>query len=339
MPRKPSISILLPFRNAADTLAETLDSVLAQDCGDWELLAVDDASNDASAAMVRALGDPRARLIRNPRPGLVEALNLGLELARAPLIARLDADDRMHPARLRLQAETLRAEPGLTLCASRVRPFPSSRIKAGLRAYIEWQNRLLTPEQIARAIYTEAPFTHPSVMFRRDAVRAVGGYRAGDFPEDYELWLRLHRHGARMRKRPEILLDWRDRPDRLSRVDPRCRRAAFDRVKLDYLRRDPLLKNHRERFVCWGAGRKTRRRSDPLLAAGLRPRAWIDIDSRKIGNRIDGIPVVAPEWLRAHRDHLVLCWISNHGARDGIQRFLHRLGLREGQGYLLLAGY
>ncbi len=336
---KPSISILLPFRNAADTLAETLDSVLAQDIDDWELLAIDDASSDTSAALIRALNDRRARLIRNPRPGLVAALNLGLAHARAPLIARLDADDRMHPARLRLQAAAFAQDPGLTLCASRVRLFPAQRIRAGLRAYIEWQNRLLTPTQIARALYTESPFTHPSVMYRRDAVLAAGAYREGDFPEDYELWLRLHQRGARMRKRPERLLDWRDHPQRLSRTDPRCRRSAFDRVKLRYLMQEPLWRAHHGRFVCWGAGRKTRRRSDTLLAAGFRPRAWIDIDPRKIGNRIDGIPVVAPEWLRAHPGHLVLCWIANHGAREGIQRFLHGLGLREGREYLLLAGY
>ncbi len=335
----PSVSIVLPFRNASDTIDEALRSVMRQSLPDWELLAIDDGSTDASAAIVTAIGDPRVRLLRNPRPGLVNALNLGLGESRAALIARMDSDDIMRPRRLQKQFEAMRSEPALCLCASQVRLFPDAHIRAGYRAYIDWQNTLLHPEQIDAAMFTESPFVHPSVMFRRDHILAAGGYRHGDFPEDYELWLRLRAGGAQMRKLPGILLDWRDGPQRLSRTDPRCRRAAFDRIKLDYLMRDPRLLARREHFVCWGAGRKTRRRSDPLLANGFRPRVWIDIDSRKIGNRIDGIPVVSPDWLREHREHLVLSWISNHGARAGLQAFFSQNGLREGRDYLMLAGY
>ncbi|HFE49104.1 MAG TPA: glycosyltransferase [Chromatiaceae bacterium] len=339
MPDIPSVSIVLPFRNASATIDEALQSVMRQSLTDWELLAIDDASTDGSAAIVQALNEPRVRLLRNPRPGLVNALNLGLAEARAALIARMDGDDVMRPRRLEKQLAAMRAEPALSLCASQARLFPDAHIKAGYRAYIDWQNRLLRPAQIDTAIFTESPFVHPSVMFRRDHILAAGGYRHGDFPEDYELWLRLHARGARMRKLAEVLLDWRDGPRRLSRTDPRCSRAAFDHIKLDYLMRDPRLLRHRDNFVCWGAGRKTRRRSDPLLANGFRPRAWIDIDAKKIGNRIDGIPVVSADWLREHREHFVLCWISNHGARAGLQAFFAELGLREGRDYLMLAGY
>ena len=92
---------------------------------------------------------------------------------------------------------------------------------AGTREYLRWQNALLSAREHADDIYLEAPLAHPSVTFRRAAVLAAGAYRDGGFPEDYELWLRLVARGARLAKLPRVLLDWRQGPQSLSRVDPR----------------------------------------------------------------------------------------------------------------------
>ena len=125
-----AVSVLLPFHNAATTLGECLDSIQAQTLGDFELLAVDDWSSDSSNALVhqRAIGDRRVRLLRNPGRGLVDALNFGLSAARAPLIARMDADDRMRPRRLALQCHYLRQHPQVVVVGAQVRLFPSQRI-------------------------------------------------------------------------------------------------------------------------------------------------------------------------------------------------------------------
>ncbi len=223
------VSILLPFRDARGTLAECLDSIAAQTLGDYELLAIDDGSRDDSAALVarRARRDGRIRLVRQPPLGLVAALNRGLREARAPLIARMDADDRMHPERLAAQTAAFDADPALGLLATRVRLFPEAHIQAGLREYIRWQNACCAPADITDEIYIESPFAHPSVMFRRAVVRDAGGYHAGDFPEDYDLWLRLAQSGVKMAKLPRVLLDWRDSAGRLSRTDPRCSRQIL----------------------------------------------------------------------------------------------------------------
>jgi hypothetical protein len=74
-------------------------------------------------------------------------------------------------------------------------------------------------------IFLESPLAHPSVMLRRERIIGAGGYRDGAFPEDYELWLRLHRSGHRLAKLKQPLLDWRDEPGRLSRRDPRYARS------------------------------------------------------------------------------------------------------------------
>jgi cellulose synthase/poly-beta-1,6-N-acetylglucosamine synthase-like glycosyltransferase len=328
--------MLLPYRNAAATLEECLASIAVQTCEDYELLAVDDHSGDASTELLleHAAADPRIRCLSSPRRGLVAALNHGLAAARSALVVRMDADDRMHPERLARHLAHFRDHPGLTLSASRVRAFPEEHLQAGLREYLRWQNACLTPHDLAEEIYVEAPLAHPSVAFRRDVVRAAGGYRDGPFPEDYELWLRLHQRGHRMAKLPEVLLDWREYPQRTSRTDPRYARAAFDRLRAGYLGRDPRLLARRDELVIWGAGRRTRKRCALLLQQGFRPLAWIDIDPRKIGNRLEGVPVCPPAWLERRPRPFVLVYVTNHGARDEIAADLGTLGYRRGRDWL-----
>ncbi len=190
----PAISILLPFRDAEATLPECLESIRRQTCGDYELLAVDDGSRDGSAALVEAAArqDARVRLLRLGRVGLVAALNSGLAQARGALVARMDADDLMRPERLAAQRGALEREPDIALVACRVELFPAEEVREGYREYVRWQNGCLTPQQIADNIYVESPLAHPSVMLRREALERLGGYADGPFPEDYELWLRMH---------------------------------------------------------------------------------------------------------------------------------------------------
>lgn len=336
----PALSVLMPVRDAAATLAACLDSIQAQTLADFELLVVDDGSTDGTGALLsaRAREDARLRVLNGPQRGLVACLNAGLQAARAPLVARMDGDDLMDPERLALQREYLRAHPRVDVVASRVEAFPAEDTGAGMEEYLRWQNACTGEDALRDEIYVECPITHPSVMFRRDVVVAAGAYRDGDFPEDYELWLRLTERGCPMAKIDRCLLRWRQRDDSLSRVDPRYSRDAFDRLRARYLARDRRLGDGRP-VVFWGAGRRTRRRADYLVAnlaaSGVSPSAWIDVDPRKIGQRIQAAPVVAPEWLREREPRpFVLSWVASHGARDSIGAALEVMGYGRGVDYL-----
>lgn len=328
-------SILLPFRDGAATLDACLDSIQQQTMSDFELLAVDDGSTDASAALVRARAaqDPRVCLLQPGRVGLVAALDHGLAQATSPLIARMDADDLMVPQRLELQCRFLDEQAAVALVGTQVELFSAAPIRAGYREYVRWQNGCCAPDQIASQIYVESPLAHPSVMFRRDVVMAAGGYLDGDFPEDYELWLRLNRAGHRLAKVPQVLLRWRERSDRLSRVDPRYSRPAFDRLRARYLVGEPALRAARE-LVIWGAGHRTRQRVKLLLERGVQPIAWIDIDPKKIGQRVWGLPVHPPVWLDRTPPPFVLVYVASHGAREQIAVQLDARGYRVGVDYL-----
>src|SRR5262249_41208944 len=161
-------------------------------------------------------------------------------------------DDVCHPDRLRAQKARLDAHPALSVLGTRVRLLGEARDNQGMRDYVDWLNGLLDHEAIVRDLFVESPLAHPTVMMRAEALRALGGYRSFDGPEDYDLWLRAHAAGLVFGKLPEVLLDWRDAPARLSRTDPRYAADRFRAVKLAALERGALA-NGRP-IVVWGAG-------------------------------------------------------------------------------------
>jgi glycosyltransferase involved in cell wall biosynthesis len=332
----PLVSVLLPFHNAAQTIRDCIDSILAQTLTAIEVIAVNDFSNDDSVELLQQYSNDRIRVVENNRRGLVSALNTGLAYCTAPMVARMDADDIMHSSRLEKQYDYLRKHQDLVLVAAQARKFPQASIRNGYREYMRWQNSVLSSEDIQNQIYIESPFAHPSVMFRRDRVIAAGGYRHGEFPEDYELWLRLLHLGCRMEKLPQVMLDWRESDTRLSRVSENYSRKAFDKIRAQYLSQDRRI--HNKPIAFWGAGRKTRQRVRHLLEKGFEAKVWIDIDPKKIGNRIDGIEVVEPAWLEQAvidgNKPFVLNYVTNHGARDIARNYLERIGYIMGQDYL-----
>lgn len=336
---EPQVSIVLPVWNARDTLDECIDSIAAQSCSSFEVVVVDDGSTDGSGQVLSRWSDhdPRVRYLRQNKSGIVSALNAGLAMARGEFVARMDADDIMYPSRLQVQLEYLRQHPGIDLVATQVNLFPQHKIQAGFAEYIRWQNRCVTNDDVRDEIYIESPFAHPSVMYRKQVVVRLGGYREGHFPEDYELWLRMMHAGCGMAKISTLLLDWREDETRATRVDPRYSRNAFDQLRADYLFRDPRIRGDRP-LAYWGAGRKTRRRSGLLVDKGLKPAVWIDIDERKIGNVVRGARVVSPDWLQqSHaRKPFVLGYVTNHGARDLIAQQLSDFGYQRGQDYLMV---
>lgn len=337
---RPRVSVVLPVRDGAATLPRALDSLAAQDLEDWELIAVDDWSRDGTRALLgeAAAADPRIRVLDAPAPGgIVAALNAGIAAARAPLVARMDADDACLPARLALQAEALEAPGGPDVVACRVEFAGAAYEESGYARHVAWQNALLGHGELALARFIDAPVAHPSVVFRADCVARWGGYRDGAFPEDFELWLRWFEGGARFAKLPDVLLRWHDSPARLSRTDPRYAPEAFFRVKGPYLARWLARHAPGREVWAWGAGRLTRRRLEPLEAEGVRIARFVDIDPRKIGGVRGGRPVVGPDQLPGPGGPFVLGYVGSRGARALCAARLRERGWREGEDFLLCA--
>lgn len=255
----PAISVLLPVRNALPWLGASLRSLWRQTAHDFEVVAVDDGSDDGSGEALdrAATGEPRLRVVHIPPLGLPLALNEGLRHARAPLIARHDADDVSHCERFECQLQTLRHDRDVAVVGSRLRLFPAEQAGVGMRRWAQWHNALLTHEDMKRERFIDSPLGHGTAMLRRDWLERVGGWAERGWAEDLDLWMRLFEAGARFAKRPEVLYGWRQHGRSATRRDPRYRRARFVELKLDALDRG-LLHAH-EAVTLVGVGESLER--------------------------------------------------------------------------------
>ncbi|HEY5657398.1 MAG TPA: glycosyltransferase family 2 protein, partial [Myxococcota bacterium] len=289
-PRAPRISVLLPVFDAGPTLDACLRSIARQRETDFECVLVDDGSRDESLARARrfAAGDARFRVIAAPHAGLVAALQRGLAHCRAPLVARMDADDVMHRDRLALQRAALAADPELAAVGCHVRLFPRRALGAGMRRYEAWLASIDSPERVRAEALVECPVAHPTLLARTDLLRRFG-YRETDGPEDYDLLLRMLAAGRRIGVVPRRLLAWRQHGERLSRTSERYAIARFTACKAEHLVRTFLARSRD--YVLWGYGGTGRALARALRDRGRHPTRIVELHPRRIGQRIQGAPV------------------------------------------------
>jgi len=221
----PAVSVLMAVRNGAPWVGEALESVLAQTAPDLELIVIDDGSTDATPAVLAAFRDRRLRRDRQEPAGLTRALNRAVALARAPLLARLDADDRAQPDRLARQRAFLDSRPEVGLLGTGAREVDSSGREVGI------VSPPLEDAAIRRALIRRNPFVHSSVMMRRSVMVEVGGYDATlAVAQDYDLWMRMSRV-TRLANLSAPLVVRRLLPGRVSAVRDGERLAAEARVR------------------------------------------------------------------------------------------------------------
>jgi glycosyltransferase involved in cell wall biosynthesis len=324
----------MPVHDAAPFLEEALDSLEVQSLGDFEVVAVDDGSSDGSAELLRdrAGRDPRLRVIHQEHSGIVAALETARAAARAPYLARMDADDRAEPDRLQWQLDLLEGRPGLVACGTHVRYFPRDGLKDGALRYERWLGTVVDEDAVDREMFVECPLAHPTFFMRSEAVAAVGGYRASGWPEDYDLLHRLHGLG-RIGVVPQVLLHWRDRPERLSRTGPDYTEEAFRSCKVHYL----LRRYPGRALLVWGAGPVGKAFAREVLAAGGELAAFVDLDRRKIGQVIHGATGIAPDAVQGHEGSLCVAAVGQSGARGEIREALVSLGWRELEDFVAVA--
>ncbi|WFS61528.1 glycosyltransferase [Pseudodesulfovibrio thermohalotolerans] len=333
----PRISVTMPCYECGDTVAGALDSLLAQDGADFEVVAVDDGSTDDTAGILAeyARRDSRVRCLSIAHGGVIRAANAAIEAARGEFIARMDADDIVLPGRLAAQATLLDNRPDVGLVGCRVRFGGCRETCRGYAHYVDWTNKLLTHEAISLNRFVEFPVPNPSIMFRRSCLDKYGPYREGDFPEDYDLLLRWLEGGVRMMKADAELLVWNDPPDRLSRTHPRYDVDAFYRIKTEYLARWLERNNpHHPVVHILGSGRTTRKRADLLLAHGIEFAAYYDVDPKKIGHTVNGLTVRDREEVPGPGEGFCIPYVASRGAREDIFKFLDARGCVLGRDYI-----
>jgi glycosyltransferase involved in cell wall biosynthesis len=231
----PLVSVTLPIYNAEPYLAECIESIKAQTFTDFEVIAVLDGCLDRSEKILMDLKDDRFVVVKKERnEGLVAALNYVIFNTTAPLIARMDADDLMLPTRLEKQVAFMQQNPDVDVLGTWF-------------DYTDPEGKPLRPafrfptvhDEIVRAFRRYNALGHPTVMFRADRVRAVGGYAVNvPYSEDLTLWLKCLAAGYRFATLPEVLLTYREHRGQLTR---QRRSETFRLANLAYQQFGPQI--------------------------------------------------------------------------------------------------
>ncbi len=244
-PTRPNVSVLLSVHNGATFLRGSLESVLAQDDENIELVAVDDGSTDASPRILAqvAARDPRVRVLTRPHAGLTASLNAALAVAQGEFIARLDADDRALPGRFASQRRYLLEHPEISLIGGNALLIDELGRSVGQTCL-----GYLDHESCVNRLETTAAFIpHSSWMVRSNVMRTLGGY--DEFfkkAQDYEFMLRLS-EGHRLACLPQFLVELRKTRTSVSFDDDflqyryavvaliihRCRTGALHLARMD----------------------------------------------------------------------------------------------------------
>lgn len=208
------VTVLMSVYNDEAYLAEAIESILNQTYKDFEFLIFDDASTDNSFRILEyyAKKDRRIKLITNKiNRGLGYNLNRGVEIAESPWIARMDADDLANPNRLQLQLNYVQAHPDTSIVGG-------CAVDIDRRGNIVSQRKVPTQhKQIKELIWTN-PFIHGTVLFKRDAILAVGSYSPSLAKrQDYELWFRCAQAGLKFANLPQPLIRYRFTDNTLQR--------------------------------------------------------------------------------------------------------------------------
>lgn len=221
----------MPVWNGKQYLRAAVESILGQTFRDFELIVVDDGSDDGTGGILASYKDERLRVFELAHGGIVKALNFGVSQARAEWIARQDADDVSRPERLQSQWEAVRQNPEAVLC------FTDHSLRNEGQEEIGAARLPRTRSFLALRLCYQCPFAHSTVLFSKEAFQNAGGYlEAQRHAEDYALWGRMLEVGKFVAL-PERLLAFRVHPVSVSQQNLAAQSSLTQRIAAEHCRR------------------------------------------------------------------------------------------------------
>ncbi|MCK8480686.1 glycosyltransferase family 2 protein [Psychroserpens algicola] len=327
-----TISILIPFKNTEHYLEECLDSVIAQEHQNWELLIVDDHSTDNSYTLVSAYAekDKRVKLFKNKGNGIIEALRLAFSESSGTYITRMDSDDIMHPQKLGTMLKDLKSHGRQTVALGLVKYFSADGIGEGYAKYEAWLNTLTREGENYSEIYKECVIPSPCWMLHRDDLLACNAFTPNRYPEDYDLTFRFYKHNITCIPSQKLLHYWRDYSTRASRTDKHYTENHFLELKVDYFLE--LDYNASRPLTLWGAGQKGKRVAK-LLKQKQVPFIWVCDNPKKIGKHIYDEQLFGFEHLKTLSNPQTIVTVANNESQLEIKTYLKNQGMSAMQDY------
>jgi glycosyltransferase involved in cell wall biosynthesis len=234
---KPKVTVLMPAYNAGKYIGEAITSVLKQSFTDFELLIINDGSTDDTVKIIRSFKDRRIVLKNQDNKGVASALNTGLTHARAPYIARFDADDVCYPERLKIQYEFITAYPEYSIIGSAADYAGAD----GDYIFTHHPDGHLN-EEIQQLKYSICPFIHSSVFYKKDVVVNNGGYNEHAYTyEDHFLWVNILKN-EKACNLSQALIKVRLNPESIT-IDEKWHTRKFRSIKYSTLKKRSITES------------------------------------------------------------------------------------------------
>ncbi|RDY61688.1 glycosyltransferase [Flagellimonas nanhaiensis] len=323
--QNPKVSILIPFKNTAHFLSDCLDSILNQTYNNWEVLAIDDSSDDTSHELVStyAKKDSRINVFSNEGSGIIPALRTAYAKSTGDFITRMDSDDIMKLDRLKTMVQSLQIHGKGHVAVGQVQYFSDRGISNGYERYETWLNNLTATGSNYDEIYKECVIPSPCWMVYREDFDNCDGFGPNRYPEDYDLTFRFYEHHLKIIPCEKILHLWRDYDSRTSRTHEHYAQNYFLDIKLHY-----FLKLHYDSnrpLVIWGAGFKGKTIAKQLLEKSI-DFTWLCDNPNKIGKKIYDQPMVHFETLKTLDRPQSIVTVANESAQEEIRNYFSSLG-------------
>lgn len=236
----PAISIVMSAYNVEKYIKEAIDSIIGQSFSNFECIIVDDGSTDSTRDIIRSCQDERIVLLEN-KHDFIASLNLGMDAARGKYIARMDADDIMHPDRLKIQYSVMESEPSITVCGTWMQHFgervPPQSIAVSVNGLVEFPllqfmkiNFMFNPTAVIRKNF----LTENRLHYEQNYIYA----------EDLKLWIEIAKLGGRFYIDNQVLLYYRISETQITNQKRKEQKAATESMLVEVM--DWLLERNKE---------------------------------------------------------------------------------------------
>ncbi|WP_420601346.1 glycosyltransferase family 2 protein [Flagellimonas sp.] len=322
--QNPKVSILIPFKNTAHFLPECLDSILNQSYVHWEVLAVNDHSDDESFELLSAYSqkDSRIKVFTNEGEGIIPALRTAYANSTGNFVTRMDSDDIMEPNRLQFMWDVLIKNGKGHVAVGQVKYFSDRGISNGYERYEAWLNELTSTGKNYSEIYKECVIPSPCWMTYREDFEFCGAFKPNRYPEDYDLTFRFYEKGLKIIPCSEILHLWRDYDSRTSRTHEHYAQNYFLDIKLHYFLK--LDYDESRPLVIWGAGFKGKTIAKSLVSKNI-DFNWLCDNPQKIGKKIYGKELIHFTALESIENPQSIVTVANEIAQQEIRAFFSGL--------------
>ena len=315
-----TISIITPFKNAAPYLRDCIDSICRQTYDSWQLIAIDDHSEDHSVEILKSYKDPRIEIYTNKGKGILPALQTSQEYIKGSHVTRMDADDIMPKYKLKVLIDIINTSSSFTIATGRVNYFSDTPVSQGYLSYERWLNETAEKDLFYQRIYRECVVASPNWMMYRQDFDAIGGFQQLTYPEDYDMVFKWREAGFTIKSTDSITHHWREHPQRTSRNSDTYQQDSFFRLKTPYFIEE--FKNSRIQLI--GAKKKGK-----LIAQILKEHHcdfdWYEHDPSLIGQKLNGDIIRDIQFLKKEEACILSIYPDVH-LREELEAYITKRG-------------